>query len=335
MQHSMLSIGILGSSVGMLNECAHTVDVFSQLVDTRTEHSPFHLNAILIAIKDRVNRHLVAIGHAKIAHFELIHVEHRSAFTRSTQQPNRFFIRIAGKTTGIAQQRAHAFVAPHLIGHRTFHRTLHINQAVIRPYNDDIIVVQPDVTHQTTIENIIIHIDHRHQTPTTINLDVAQCAQLVDAASHVKRMENTGKSTNRIGARHLYFAHHVHNDGARLPHSGLNLTAAETRSQRAAYLIVGRSHRHAAHSNGTIAWNGHGSFRRNHQRLGLLRSAKDVNHHFITRTDGVVGGCGNVHVGLEAQQLIIKNVAAKHLSSIGCQRFCQQSCLRQRVVTLG
>ena len=103
MQHSMLSIGILGSSVGMLNECAHTVDVFSQLVDTRTEHSAFHLNAILIAIKDRVNRHLVAIGHTKIAHFELIHVEHRSAFTRSTQQPNRFFIRIAGKTTGIAQ----------------------------------------------------------------------------------------------------------------------------------------------------------------------------------------------------------------------------------------
>ena len=319
----------------MLNECAHTVDVFAQLVDTRTEHSAFHLNAILIAIKDRVNRHLVAIGHAKIAHFELIHVEHRSAFTRSTQQPNRFFIRIAGKTTGIAQQRAHAFVTPHLIGHRTFHRTLHVNQAVIRPYNDDIIVVQPNVTHQTTIENIIIHIDHRHQTPTTINLDVAQCAQLVDAASHVKRMENTGKSTDCIGAGHLYFAHHVHNDGARLPHSGLNLTAAETRSQRAAYLIVGRSHRHAAHSNGTIAWNGHGSFRRNHQRLGLLRSAKDVNHHLITRTDGVVGGCGNVHVGLEAQQLIIKNVAAKHLSSIGCQCFCQQSRLRQRVVTLG
>ena len=46
----------------------------------------------------------------------------------------------------------------------------------------------------------------------------------------------------------------------------------------------------------------------------LLRSTIDVDKHGIARTQTVVLRCGNVHVWLECEHLVVKDVTSEHLA---------------------
>ena len=125
-------------------------------------------------------------------------------------------------------------------------------------------------------------------------------------------MEDTRKRTNRIGTRHFHLAHHIDNDSPCLPYRGLDAATVVARTKRSPYLFIGRCHRHTADSNRTIARNGHRSFWRNGQCLGLLRGTINLNDHLIACPYGVIRGSCDVHIGLKAQQFVVEYIATKH-----------------------
>ena len=47
--------GCFGHAVGLLNERAHAVNLFAQVIEARTEHGAFQLNGVLIALQHRVD----------------------------------------------------------------------------------------------------------------------------------------------------------------------------------------------------------------------------------------------------------------------------------------
>ena len=69
-------------------------------------------------------------------------------------------ISLGREATGILEQGGYRLVLLHLIGHRALDITRHVDYTVVRTYDNHIVVLQAYITRETTIENIIIDIDH-------------------------------------------------------------------------------------------------------------------------------------------------------------------------------
>ena len=87
---------------------------------------------------------------------------------------------------------------------------------------NNIIIFQIDVTRQSSIQKIFIEIDNRHQSSTSIHLDVTQRTQRLNASSHRNGMENCGERRHIVSARIIYLTHDIHHDGASLSQSQAN-----------------------------------------------------------------------------------------------------------------
>ena len=65
-----------------------------------------------------------------------------------------------------------------------------VDDTVVGAYLNDIVVGQTYISCQPTVLNELIDIDDSDELAVAINLDVAQCAQVADASSHIQGMEH-------------------------------------------------------------------------------------------------------------------------------------------------
>ena len=213
-----------------------------------------------------------------------------------TIQTNRLTIGTRSKTACIFEQGSHTLVLLHLIGHRTLHITCDIHDTVERTNHDDIIVCQTDIAREFTIEDIIIKIDRGYLAPPTEDLDVTQRTDAIDTACHIQGMENRGKGREGISSRRSNLTHDIHTDGAGLTNRQTDLRTLITSTESLFDTGIGLSHRETTYMNRTIACSLDRTIGRDLELLRLLRSAIDIDKHFITRTNDIVGWGGNVHV---------------------------------------
>ena len=100
---------------------------------------------------------------------------------------------VSGKASCIFEQGTYTLVLAHLIVHGAFHLTGDVDQTVVGPNHDDIVVCQTDVAREFSVEDIVVNVHHRNQFVLTIYLDVTECSDFVGSTSHVERMEHGGK----------------------------------------------------------------------------------------------------------------------------------------------
>ena len=121
-------------------------------------------------------------------------------------------------------------------------------------------------------------------------------------------MEHGGEGTQGIGTGGLHLTHDVDQDGTGLTHRDIELAALIAGTQRATQLVLGSGYRQTGNLDGTIALNDNRSVGGHRLGFGLLRSTKNINNDGIARTQDIVLGGSNVHVGLETEELLIENV---------------------------
>ena len=140
---------------------------------------------------------------------------------RLPDQTHCLCISIACEATSIFDGLGYRLCGTHLVEHRTLDITLDTHKTVVGTDDNDIILVKTYVASQSTIQNVFVDINHRNQLSTPIDFNVTKSTNIIDATSHVERMEYCGKSTQSISAWSHHLAHDIDHDGARLPHSNL------------------------------------------------------------------------------------------------------------------
>ena len=192
MQHSTVDKGVLGEPTGLLNQGTDGRTVV-QVVHSSVEDGTRDGDGILVTAVNGIDDDRVSILQTEIRHIKLRDIVAREMLATDTTETNALFIGFRSITTCILQQGGHTLVLLHLIGHRALHVADDIHDAVVGSYDDDITIGQTDITRETAIEDIVVDIDDRQLTTTTIDLDVTERSQAVDTTGHVKGMEHGGK----------------------------------------------------------------------------------------------------------------------------------------------
>ena len=228
MHHGMCRKSLFGKALGMFYQRANAINRSSHLIDARAEHSPFHLDAVGKTRQNGVDAHRVFVGEMERVEVELADVVHREFPSRLSHQPYRLRISIARKATGIFQQGTHALAAFHFVVHRPLHLTGDVDNAVVSPNDNHVVVSQAHIARELPVEDIVVDVHHGDEFVAPIHLDVAQRTQTIDAAGHIQSVKHRCKSRERIGAGQLHLAHYIHQDRTRLPHGKAHARTAVT-----------------------------------------------------------------------------------------------------------
>ena len=100
----MLREGILGQSVGCLNQAADTIGIAVQVKLARTEYGTLNLNHVVVAVQNGLDGDGIAIGHLEVVHFEFVNVVDGIALTGLTHQSDGFLMGIACKSSCIPDE---------------------------------------------------------------------------------------------------------------------------------------------------------------------------------------------------------------------------------------
>ena len=303
--------GLFGHSLGMLEQRAHAGNLAAHLVFAGAEYGSLDLDHVFIAVQDRVDGDRVAIGDVEGVHVKLTHVVDRVFAAGLAYQAHRAGIGVAGKRAGIFEQGAHALALLHLIVHGALHLAGDVDQTVVGPHHDDVVVGEVDVAG-LAVEYVVIDIDMGDEAVGTEYLDVAQRTYVVGAACHVECIEHGGEGRQGVGARHAHLAHHVDHDGLGLSHGETHLRALVAAAQCLAQSGIGLCHGETAHLYGAETFDGHIAVGRYGVLVALLRGTIDVYDNGVARTQTVVAGGGDVHIGLEGELFVVEDVAAEH-----------------------
>ena len=182
--------GFFLQSFGVLYQGAHAVDVVAQLVQAWTEYGSFYFYRIIITLNNRVDRYRVTVGNVEGVHVEFGNIEYRKFATRLANQAYCLFIGVAREASCVFQQRTHTLIALHFIVHGAFHLSRDVHQTVVGSHVDYVTIRQTHVARHLAVKNIVVNVGLRDEAVVAINLDVAQCSQVVGSSSHVQSMEN-------------------------------------------------------------------------------------------------------------------------------------------------
>ena len=188
-----------------------------------------------------------------------------------------------------------------------------IHQTIIGTYLNDVVILQTDITCQATVENELIDIDYRHQPTLTIQLDVTQRTDIVSTSGTIECMEHGRQGTQSISSRHTNLTQHIDLNGACLAQCRIDFRTLEIASKLGIDTRFGCADRQSANMNGTIFRHIDFTLRTYRQLQVLGRSAIDIDNELVARTQNIVLRRGNVHIGLESQRLVVKDITAKHL----------------------
>ena len=186
----MLCEGILGHAFRTLHQCLDAVDMFTELIHAGTEHGTLDLYHVGVAGQDGIDADRVVVCHAERGHVELVDIIDGILCPRLADDTHRLTVGIAGKAAGIVDQRADALVFLHLVVHGALDLTRHVDQTVVRAYDDDVVVAQAYIAAELAVEDVVIDIDRGDQLVVAINLDVTQRTDLAGTSCHVEGVED-------------------------------------------------------------------------------------------------------------------------------------------------
>ena len=137
----MLANGVLGQTVGRLNEGFDGTDLSAYLIHTRTEYSSLYFYRILVTVQSRVDADGIFVHQFKIVEVELTDIEHGVHLPSLSVDTDGLCISIACETASITEQGGCALGLLHFVEHGTLDFSGDIHQSLIRPYGHDIIVL--------------------------------------------------------------------------------------------------------------------------------------------------------------------------------------------------
>ena len=315
--HGALLIGILPQAVGGLNEFPYALDVVAELELACMVDGAAHLHHVAVLHHHAVHIDFVAVLDDESAHFKLVDGVDASFVAGLARQPDVLGVGVAGVAAGKPEQLLYALIVAHLIVHGSLDLAVHLHQAVVGAHHDDVLVLQPYVAGAVAVDEVVIDVHRGQHAVVAIDLDVAQCTDVVDAAGGVEGVESRGQSAERIGAGHLYLAHHLHLDGACLAHGEAHAAAAVVLAQLALDGCRGGLHAESGQADGAHFVNHYHAVGRHGAVEGLLACAPHVDNHLVAGAKGVVGGRGHVHVRLKGKVLLIEYVVAEYLLAGG------------------
>ena len=158
-QHGTTGKGILGQTTGSLDESTDGIDLISQLITAGAEHSTLNLYHILITVQHGIDLDDITISHLEARHIELLNGMDTITLARHTGEANGLLKGITGITTGILDGLGNRLGGAHLVNHRALHLSLDIHQSLIGTYDNHVVLLQTDITSQTTIQDVLIDID--------------------------------------------------------------------------------------------------------------------------------------------------------------------------------
>ena len=207
----------------MFYQRTNAVDLFADIVHTRTEYSTLYFYRIGISWQDGINAYRIAISNVETGKVEFVNIEYSIFSSSFSVHTYRFLISITSETAGILEQGIDALVLFHLIEHRAFYLTRNVDQTVVWTHYDHIIVCKSYIACQLTIEDVVVDINYSNQPVVSIYLNITECTQIVGSSSHVEGMENGSEGREGIGSRSLYLTHHIDHDGFGLTHRQLDM----------------------------------------------------------------------------------------------------------------
>ena len=302
-------------SIGTLYQALDAEHLLAQTIHARTRHGTRHLYHILIEVEVGIDADMVAIRQFEGREVELLDIEHILHGLRIAEHTDRLFVGIAGEAASIADERLQALPVAQLVAHGALHPTRDADETVIGTYLDDIVVLQAHIACQSTAEDELIDIDHRHQFSLAIELDVTKRSQATDATRQIEGVVDGRQGAQRISTRHADLTQHVDLDGACLTQGDTDVRALEVFAQTSADAVLGSTNLQTAHLNGTELRNIDVALGTHLQLEALPGGAIDVDHQYIARSQDIVLGSGNIHIRCKGQSGIVKDVAAKNLTT--------------------
>ena len=201
--------GTLGESVGSLYQGFDGLYVATDLIHAGTEDGTFYLDHVLITRYDGVDAYRVAVGEAERREVELVDIEDGILTARLSEHADRFCVGVAGEASRITKQGAKAFVARHLIVHRTFHLTSDVDEAVVGSYNDNVAVGKFDVARQTAVLQVVVDVDVANEAVASVNFYVSERTEVAGTSGRIEGVEGGGECRQRVGSRSLHLSHDV------------------------------------------------------------------------------------------------------------------------------
>ena len=305
--------GVFRESAGLFYELAYGGHVSVNLEISGAHDCTFHLYGVLEAVEGGVDADAVGIAELEGVAVEFSDGEHALDSALLAYDGNVFLVCIACKASGILQQCAERFTLFHLVPHGTFHLAGKLDETVVRADDDDIVRGEAYVAAEISVEDIVVDVDGGDAASGAEHLDVAHGADVVCAACHIECMEYGGKCAEGVGSGHLHFSHDVDGDGFGLAYTQAYVGACKMGGQYALDTGIGLGDGKSADIDRTevleidVAIGGYRTF----VRLG--GRAPDVDTDGIARAKAVVGRCGDVHLRLESELLVVEDVASEDL----------------------
>ena len=129
--------------------------------DARTEGCSTYFDDVLKTILVLIDGEFVTILKEESAGFGGLDVVGGTSLAVGTHNADGISVGVGSKATAIFQQVLHSFSFLHLVTHRTLHGAVCLHDIDIRTDDYHVVVAQPDVARQFTIENIVVDIDSR------------------------------------------------------------------------------------------------------------------------------------------------------------------------------
>ena len=173
-------------------------------------HGAAHLHQIVEAGHILISLHEVAVGQFERAHLEFLNGVYAVFRTHGALQADALGIGLSVETAGIVEQILHRLRALHLIKHGALHIAGDLHQTIVGAHENDVAVGQMHIAGGVALDQVFIDVDSGNLLAVTKHADVAQRAQLVDAAGSIQRIEGGREAGEGVGAGTHDFAHHLY-----------------------------------------------------------------------------------------------------------------------------
>ena len=183
----------------------------------------------------------------------------------------------------------------HLIEHGALHLAGDVDKCLVGTDGDDVVILQADVAAELTVEQEVVDVDAGDELTATVDLDVAQCTDVVGTTSHVEGIVNGGEGRHGVSTGNFDFADDADSDGTRLAEGQVNLGTLIAWAEDTAQPGLGLTDGESAKLDDTNAVDGDGAVGRDGFCDALLRGSPDVDVDGIARAEAVVLRGGEIH----------------------------------------
>ena len=157
----VVSHGCFGETVSCFDDLTDGVDFVTNMEDSGTEGCSTYFDDVLETILVLIDCEFVTILKEESAGFGCLDVVGGTSLAVGTHDADGISVGVGSKATAIFQQVLHGFSFLHLVTHRTLHGAVCLHDIDIRTDDNHVVVAQPDVARQFTIENVVVDIDSR------------------------------------------------------------------------------------------------------------------------------------------------------------------------------